>query len=268
MVNAACSTTGVMWLSLTTTSIELPSEALLPWLVLAFLVVAFVLGSARLKGAFGEFRVKAATGLRLDGQEYRSLHNLTLPTRDGTTQIDHVIVSRFGVFVIETKRMKGWIFGDERSRKWTQSIFGNNYRFQNPLRQNYKHLKAVEELVDLGPRCFHSVVVFVGRCRFKTTMPPNVIKRRQLVRYIRSKTVVLLSDEQVLDAVRILKGSRLSKRASRRHLRNLRRNERDPICPRCGKTMVLRTARRGPHPGSQFWGCSGYPRCRATRDAG
>ncbi|HTW91653.1 MAG TPA: four helix bundle suffix domain-containing protein [bacterium] len=37
-----------------------------------------------------------------------------------------------------------------------------------------------------------------------------------------------------------------------------------PTCPRCGKPMALRTARKGEHPGQQFWGCSAYPACRAT----
>lgn len=46
---------------------------------------------------------------------YRSFHDLMLPTRDGMTQIDHVSVSRSGVFVVETKNMGGWIFG-ERGR--------------------------------------------------------------------------------------------------------------------------------------------------------
>jgi len=35
-------------------------------------------------------------------------------------------------------------------------------------------------------------------------------------------------------------------------------------CPSCGKPMILRTARKGPKAGSQFWGCSGYPECKAT----
>jgi four helix bundle suffix protein len=37
-----------------------------------------------------------------------------------------------------------------------------------------------------------------------------------------------------------------------------------PVCPACGLAMVLRTARKGPKAGSQFWGCSGYPECRRT----
>ncbi len=38
-----------------------------------------------------------------------------------------------------------------------------------------------------------------------------------------------------------------------------------PACPACGKAMVLRTARKGSHPGSQFWGCADYPACKGTR---
>ena len=38
-----------------------------------------------------------------------------------------------------------------------------------------------------------------------------------------------------------------------------------PACPRCGKPMRLRTARKGPHSGQSFWGCSSYPDCRGTR---
>ena len=192
------------------------SESLLPWLVaaslFALLVLASVVRSARFKGFLGELRVKAVTGLRLNGKTYRSLHNLTLPTRDGTTQIDHVIVSEFGVFVIETKNLAGWIFGNERSRKWTQSIHRNSrYQFLNPLRQNYGHVKTVEKLLGLGPRCVHSVVVFVGKSEFKTAMPPNVLKRRELIRHIKSKTEVLLSDEQVEDSIRTLERSRITK---------------------------------------------------------
>jgi len=109
------------------------------------------------------------------------MHDLVLPTPDGTTQVDHVIVSRFGVFVIETKNMTGWIFGDERSRKWTQTLYRKKYPFQNPLRQNYKHVKAVESIAGLRSRCVHSVVVFVGGSKFKTPMPANVVYRRGLV---------------------------------------------------------------------------------------
>ena len=38
-----------------------------------------------------------------------------------------------------------------------------------------------------------------------------------------------------------------------------------PDCPKCGQRMVLRTARKGPHAGSRFWGCAAYPNCKGTR---
>jgi hypothetical protein len=233
-----------------------------------FVAIGVLLRSARFKGFFGEFRVRATVRLRLGGRTYRSLHNLTFPTGDGTTQIDHVIASRFGIFVIETKNLKGWIFGDEKSRRWTQSIYGKKYQFQNPLRQNYKHLKAVQALVELDARCLHSVVVFVGSCKFKTRMPSNVLKRRRLVRYIRSKTEVLLADEEVEHSLEALQAVQISTfGARRRHIRSLKKNRREPVCPRCGNAMVLRTARKGRGTGSSFWGCSNFPRCRVTKDA-
>jgi Topoisomerase DNA binding C4 zinc finger len=41
-----------------------------------------------------------------------------------------------------------------------------------------------------------------------------------------------------------------------------------PACPTCSKPMAMRTARRGPKTGQRFWGCTGYPTCRGTRDIG
>jgi restriction system protein len=243
------------------------SEPLVPWLVLGSVVVVLLLRSAWFKGRRGERRIRATIRRRLDRNKYRSLHDLTLPTLDGTTQIDHVIVSQFGVFVNETKNLTGWIFGDERARRWTQVIFRRRYRFQNPLHQNYQHLKAVQTLLDLEPRCLHSVVVFAGNGKFKTIMPPNVLERRRLIHYIKSKTGILLSDAQVEDSIRTLEEHGMKPAARRTHVRNLRNNQRNPTCPRCGSAMLLRTGRSGPNPGGQFWGCAGYPRCRATKPA-
>ena len=101
---------------------------------------------APIKGALGETVVKAGAGLSLPSSVYRRYHDVTLPTAGGTTQIDHVFVSEFGVFVVETKNMNGWIYGTENDRKWIQ-VFpgGQKYTFQNPLRQNYGHVKAIED---------------------------------------------------------------------------------------------------------------------------
>ena len=242
-------------------------EVLILLLVLGFALVSALRRSPGGKGRAGERKVRRITGSRLDSKAYQSFHDLTLPTPDGTTQVDHVIVSKFGVFVIETKNMTGWIFGDVNARRWTQSIYGKTYPFQNPLNQNYKHVKAVQSLLGLQSRCFHSLVVFVGDSEFKTPMPPNVMGRRELLPYIRSRSEVLLSEREVEASIRTLTGAQTSGFwARRRHIENLEKNRRNPACPRCGKAMVLRVAKKGRRVGGRFWGCPDFPRCRATRE--
>lgn len=43
---------------------------------------------------------------------------------------------------------------------------------------------------------------------------------------------------------------------------SLKETEMRLICPKCGKQLVLRTARRGANAGRQFYGCSNFPKCR------
>lgn len=38
---------------------------------------------------------------------------------------------------------------------------------------------------------------------------------------------------------------------------------KEPFCPKCGSKMVLRTARQGRYAGSNFWGCSQFPKCKS-----
>jgi hypothetical protein len=132
------------------------------------------------------------------GPTHHLLNNLTVPTENETTQIDHVLVSRVGVFVIETKHYKGWIFGDSKSPNWTQVLFKQKFRFQNPLRQNYKHVKAVQAILDfLPPGCVHSVVVFTGSAEFKTVRPEGVCRLQDLVPYLQSFAEEVMSENRL-----------------------------------------------------------------------
>ncbi|ABI56480.1 nuclease-related domain-containing protein [Alkalilimnicola ehrlichii MLHE-1] len=157
------------------------------WWVIPIALIMAILRSPWFKGLVGESLVKLAAKLRLPASKYHRLHNVTLPTPDGTTQIDHIFVSRYGIFVVETKNMKGWIFGGERQAQWTQKIYKKTFKFQNPLRQNYKHVKALESALGVPPEHIHSVVVFTGASRFKTPMPASVTWGAQ-VPHFRPKT--------------------------------------------------------------------------------
>jgi len=77
-----------------------------------------------LKGWLGEKMTTIGMWAFLDKRVYYRIDNAIIPSQNGTTQIDHVVLSVFGIFVIETKNLKGWIFGSPESDKWTQNIFG------------------------------------------------------------------------------------------------------------------------------------------------
>jgi hypothetical protein len=227
-----------------------------------------------LKGWTGELMGAAAHRLLLDREIYRALNNLTLPTSNGTAQIDHVLVSRFGIFVIEAKHYQGWIFGNEHQAQWTQCLpGGRKFRFQNPLRQNYRHIKAMMEFLGLPEDKFHSVVMFWGESEFKTPMPSNVLCRNYSS-YIRGKTEVLFSDAEVVQLVEALETGRLPTgllaglETRRRHVESLReRHGSTTRCPRCGGALVLKTAKSGTQAGQKFLGCATYPKCRYTKTA-
>ena len=185
-----------------------------------------------------------------------------------------MFVSVFGVFVVETKNMNGWIYGRAQNREWTQ-VFpgGQKYRFRNPLRQNYGHVKAVvDALTKMGlPRgVVKSVVVFVGEAELKSEMPENVTVGFDAARYIRSFQNRILTEGQVAEICAAIESGRMkpSWGTDRQHIRNVqqRTGSTQRRCPRCGRKMVLRTARRGPNEGGQFWGCEGFPKCRAVQE--
>ena len=169
-----------------------------------------------LKGMFGESMASLAQALFLDTKIYKQINDVTLLMPDGTTQIDHVIVSKFGIFVVETKNMKGWIFGDEKSVQWSQSIYGKKFRFQNPLHQNLRHTKCLSKFLGVQEQKIHSVVSFTQDCTFKTVLPPNVINDG-LIPYIKDKKDVIFSDSEVDEIVTAIQTGKLPKTWATHH---------------------------------------------------
>jgi restriction system protein len=218
------------------------------WTIPLPFLIAF-LKSPFMKGVLGELQVNLAARFFLDKRVYTLIKNVTLPTEDGTTQIDHVIVSRYGVFVIETKNMKGWIFGSPQQKHWTQKIYRHSSKFQNPLHQNYKHTQMLQSALELDPDKLFSLVVFVGDSDFKTPMPDNVVYTGGYIRFIKSKKQPILSDSDVLAICTQIQSGRLkpSIKTHREHVRHVKtiveekqRQVDENSCPKCGQPMVLR----------------------------
>ena len=267
-------------MDLTSALFEGLTNIVLQWGIYLIVLAVFVsiVRSPWFKGKLGEALVNLAAKLRLDKNTYHLIKDVTLPSGDGTTQIDHIVVSVYGVFVVETKYYRGWIFGSPKQKNWTQSIYRRKYSFQNPLLQNYKHVQTLKELLGLDDNQVHSVVVFIGDSQFKTQMPANVAYGGAYVDYIRSFTTRTLNAEQVEAIKQQIKSNALirSLKTDRQH-RDYLRNKFEPLpakvpeadavqalnaCEKCGAEMKLRTATRGANKGQHFWGCSGYPKCR------
>lgn len=143
--------------------------------------------------------------------DYHLLNHITLRLKDGTTQIDHILVSRFGVFVIETKNYTGWIFANPKQANWTQVIYGKKCQFQNPIFQNLRHVRAVQDLLDFLPQdVVQSIVVFTGDAEFKTEVPPGVFDLHELVDHLEATSLEVMSANRMQFCVGRLETARLA----------------------------------------------------------
>lgn len=159
----------------------------------------------------GEARVSRILLSEFRPPDHHLMNHVTVEMDDGTTQIDHILVSRFGVFVIETKNYKGWIFANEARKTWTQVLFRLKFRFQNPIFQNKRHVRAVQGLLDfLPPEAIRSVVVFTGTAEFKTRIPAGVVRISQLVEHLRDQTEEVMSLNRVQFCVGRIETARLT----------------------------------------------------------
>jgi hypothetical protein len=131
--------------------------------------------------------------------------------KDGTTQIDHILVSRFGVFCNRDQGLQGWIFAGAKDRNWTQVLYRAKFKFQNPIRQNHRHICAVRELLEfLEPDVVHPVVVFTGNAVFKTDIPDGLFALPKFVAYVESLGTEIMSVNRVQFCVGRLEATRLA----------------------------------------------------------
>lgn len=153
----------------------------------------------------GEQEIAHILSSGLGYKDYFIFNNLTIPSDvNGSSQIDHLVVSKFGIFVIESKDYKGWIFGSKDQEHWTQSLPGgrSKFQFQNPLRQNWSHIMALKKLMPFVPDdVFKNIVVFSNSSEMKTGSIEGVVRPGALVRYISSFTEGKISEENLQLAI-------------------------------------------------------------------
>lgn len=136
------------------------------WLFL-FVPIFWYLKSPKFKGMIGELIVSHKLKKNIDLNKCFLINDIMLPTKDGSTQIDHIIIAPNGIWVLETKFYKGWITGAKNSKTWKQTNFKKKNFFQNPFRQNYKHCKTISDLTILPEEYIHNHVILLGTYKSK-----------------------------------------------------------------------------------------------------
>jgi hypothetical protein len=213
------------------------------------------------KGKVGEAKVDSKLNPLIFGKvEHKQINNLVLVDGLGKThQIDHVEIRKNGIFCIETKNYKGWIFGSEKQDKWTQTLYTEKHQFLNPLKQNKSHIYHISNV--LGSKYkINSVVVFVQNNADRIDIP-NVINLNDLKRYLKDyNDGTIYSKDQIEEIYQSLINSGNKKISNREHVKNIKKTQKDlkeGICPRCGGKLVEKEGKYG-----KFYGCSNYPKCK------
>ena len=169
-------------------------------IIVVILAVILKTKSPQSIGKQGENFVNGKLFSKLDQDYYKILEDVLLSTNSdiGTTQIDHIVVSNFGIFCIETKAYSGWIFGRANDKYWTQVIYHKKSRFYNPLRQNYGHIKTIEHLI--APLNIsvpvYSYVAFPDAEELKITGTDLVGYAGDIIYKIKAHDQVLITNEQ------------------------------------------------------------------------
>ena len=180
------------------------------WIAMAVMLIIIAVIKTKLPYLIGRFGEKFVSKklFKLDPAHYKVLDDLLLSSNGNlnATQIDHVVVSNYGIFCIETKSYKGWIFGNTYDKYWTQVIYKHKEKFYNPLRQNYAHVKVIEELVKSKyPKTqILSFVVFPNAGKLKISGTDSVGYTRDIIRKIEDHKVQIFTDAECDEIYNIL----------------------------------------------------------------
>ena len=217
-----------------------------------------------IKGTLGEARQEIRLH-RLDREKYKSIHDIIIQNKDKTAQIDHLVVSNYGIFVIENKNFSGNIYGSENDKTWTQVMGKSRHKFYNPIHQNYGHIKVIEDITGISENIY-SIIVFSDKAILKKVDINNesvkVITESNLISTITSYNNEILTNEEVKECFnKVLSSMSTIRQDKKEHIRNIKHTleEKQKTCPRCKSELVERKGAYG-----KFLGCSSYPRCKYT----
>ena len=156
------------------------------WIALILSLVAIfvcIIYGNKILGWFGEKWTKDEIK-KLPTDRYKILNDIMIMLNCKTYQIDHIIVSCYGIFVIETKQYNGLITGNKYDKYWVRHIGNKKCYYTNPIKQNYGHVKAVCELFDIDDSKVHSIVCVPSRAKLKIDHDGELVRNYTILEKI------------------------------------------------------------------------------------
>jgi predicted RNA-binding Zn-ribbon protein involved in translation (DUF1610 family) len=246
-------------------------------IIVLFIFVAYLICTIlyklylpKIKGSKGEHSI-AKRLQKLNRNKYIIFNDVYLKIDGRSTQIDHLVISIYGIFVIETKNYNGWIHGSEKSEYWTQTFYKKRTRFRNPIKQNWSHIYFLKNVLSNFKQVkYHPIIVFTGKAKLKNIYAQTpVIYKHKLIKTIKQNKTPCLTIEQAKDiAEQLKKFIIIDKKIIKEHKKYIKKNIRERAnniksltCPNCGGELVIRNGKYG-----KFYGCSNYPKCKFSRN--
>lgn len=237
-------------------------------LCVVIFVACIVLGitPSKIKGYLGEKNVAAHLSY-LPSEKYKIIHDILIESNNRTVQIDHLVLSIYGIFVIETKNYKGWITGSDDFEYWTKNMYGNKYKFYNPVKQNNAHIVVLSRRLGVPLNKFISIIAFSDEADLEIDTTHNIVYISEINELIIRYSDMKFSEMDIQKLYEKISSLNIvSSKARKQHVsevQNIIINKQyliqKGICPKCGHNLVVRNGKYG-----DFYGCSHYPKCRFT----
>lgn len=233
--------------------------------VIILLLLLFILFMkifyTRIVGWFGEHWTRKELK-KLPKDEYKVINDIMINIDGITHQIDHIVISKYGIFVIETKQYNGYIIGSKYDKKWIRKIGKKKILYTNPIRQNYGHVLSICKLLNIDKSKAFNLVCIPSSAKI------NIKDDGEIARIYNLNSKILSKKDIIFDNIdnmvnTLLKSNIIDKKERKKHIENVKNNIKkvdSNTCPICGGLLKEKNGRNG-----IFIGCSNYPRCKYTK---
>ena len=192
-------------------------------IVLAILAYILKLLYPKFKGYIGEQVAKDE--LNRLGSNYKVLNDIMVFSDNKTHQIDHIVVSKYGVFVIEMKNYGGTVKGKEKDEEWIQNIGSKRNTLKNPIKQNHGHVLALKDVTKEKESIFIPIVCFGNNVELDLNVYSKVVKLKEI-----NKTIKSFKEEKIKNVDKILelinKANITDKKARKQHVSSIKKNKK------------------------------------------